>query len=143
MDEIKVRNSGYLKLSPYRDERDGILLIMESMKHVPFEIKRVYVISDFETGVSVRGMHAHKELRQVCFCLRGTLHLTLDDGTSRQKLLVKGMSSTGIILDPGLWHHMEAFSPDCILLVLASEYFKESDYIRDYDEFLRWVKDER
>ena len=89
--------------------------------------------------MSIRGKHAHRELEQVIFCLSGSFMLGLDDGNSSQKILMK-RDNVGVILGKLLWHTMEDFSSGCILLVVASDYYKESDYIRDYDEFLKCVE---
>ncbi len=136
---ITVKNSGYVELKKIHDDRDGNLVIAEAMRDIPFEIKRLYYINNLENSVSIRGKHAHRELEQVIFCLSGSFMLGLDDGNSSQKILMK-RDNVGVILGKLLWHTMEDFSSGCILLVVASDYYKESDYIRDYDEFLKCVE---
>lgn len=135
-ESITVNNSGYIDLKLIRDDRDGNLVILEALRDVPFEIKRLYYITNLENSVSIRGNHAHKELEQVIFCLQGSFTLGLDDGKNRQKILVNRVNS-GVRLGRMLWHTMEDFSSGCVLLVVASDYYDEKDYIRDYDEFLR------
>ncbi|RMH51807.1 MAG: WxcM-like domain-containing protein [Zetaproteobacteria bacterium] len=142
MDAIVVRNSGYIRLKQITDGRDGRLCIMEALRDIPFAVKRVYYINHLENRVSIRGEHAHKQLQQAIFCLQGSFLLRLDDGTRRQEILMN-RDDLGVLLGPGLWHTMTGFSPGCILLVVASDYYDEADYIRDYEEFLRFVGTER
>lgn len=137
--QILVKNSGYVNLKLIRDDRDGNLVILESLRDVPFEVKRLYYITNLENAVSVRGKHAHRNLEQVIFCIQGSFTLGLDDGTNRQKILVNRVN-VGVRLGKMLWHTMEEFSSGCVLLVVASDYYDEADYIRDYDEFLRLAR---
>jgi len=134
-DLIIVQNSGYVHLNMIHDERDGNLVILEALRDVPFEIKRLYYITNLENSVSVRGKHAHRELEQIIFCVQGSFTLGLDDGKSKQKILMNKVN-VGVRLGKMLWHTMEDFSDGCVLLVVASDYYKETDYIRDYDNFL-------
>lgn len=136
---IIVKNSGYIELKKIHDDRDGNLIIMEGNKDIPFQLKRIYYINNLENSISTRGLHAHKELEQVIFCINGSFTLGLDDGFQSQKIHMK-KDNVGIILGKMLWHTMEDFSSGCILLVVASDYYDESDYIRNYDEFLKLVK---
>ncbi|EMF83299.1 WxcM-like protein [Leptospira weilii serovar Topaz str. LT2116] len=135
MDEIIVKNSGYIHLKKVRDDRDGNLIILEGAKDVPFEIKRIYYINNLENSVSVRGQHAHKEIEQVIFCVSGSFTLKLDDGKSKQAILMN-KDNVGVLLGKMLWHTMENFSSGCILLVAASDYYREDDYIRNYSDFI-------
>ncbi|EKR65343.1 MULTISPECIES: FdtA/QdtA family cupin domain-containing protein [Leptospira] len=136
MDEIIVKNSGYIYLKKVRDDRDGNLIILEGAKDVPFEIKRIYYINNLENSVSVRGQHAHKEIEQVIFCVSGSFTLKLDDGKAKQAILMN-KDNVGVLLGKMLWHTMENFSSGCILLVVASDYYREDDYIRNYSDFIR------
>lgn len=136
MDEIIVKNSSYINLKKVRDDRDGNLIILESMRDVPFEIKRVYYINNLENSVSVRGQHAHKEIEQVIFCINGSFTLKLGDGRTRQEILMN-KDNVGVLLGRMLWHTMENFSSGCVLLVAASDYYREDDYIRNYSDFIR------
>ena len=137
--KIKVKNSGIVKLKFYDDFPDGNLIIGESKKNVPFNIKRVYYINNLFNKKSIRGKHAHKKLEQIIFCVNGHFTLNLDDGKSKQKITMND-PYVGIRLGPKLWHTMEKFSSDCVILVLADDHYKESDYIRDYDKFLKYIK---
>lgn len=119
------------------DER-GSLVAFEENHNVPFDIKRVYYI--FATkGNVVRGKHAHKSLNQLLICTSGSCTILLDNGLEKNEFHLnnpqKGLYITGL-----LWREMFDFSSDCVLMVLASEYYDEGDYIRDYDEFLRVIK---
>lgn len=138
MTPLIVKNSGYITLKKVHDDLDGNLIIMEALRDIPFDIKRVYYVTNLESCVSVRGMHAHKLLEQVIFCIQGSFTLGLDDGVNRQKILMN-KDNVGVVLGKGLWHTMEEFSSGCVLLVAASDYYKEEDYIRDYDDFLKFV----
>ena len=140
MDEIIVKNSGIVTLKRIVDGRDGALCIMNALQEIPFEIKRVYYINNLDPYSSIRGKHAHRQLRQVIFCINGSFTLSLDDGFTKQELLMRE-DNVGVILDPMLWHTMHDFSNGCVLLVAASDYYQETDYIRDYDEFLTLVRE--
>ena len=137
--KIKVKNSGIIKLQFFNDFPDGNLVIGEAKKNVPFEIKRVYFINNLFNPKAIRGKHAHKRLKQIIFCLNGSFTLSLDDGTNKQKLIMNN-PYYGVRLGPKLWHTMTKFSSDCVILVIANDYFKESDYIRNYDKFLKYIK---
>ncbi len=137
--KIKVKNSGVVKLKFFNDFPDGNLVIAEAKKNVSFEIKRVYFINNLFNKRSVRGKHAHKTLEQIIFCVNGYFKLHLDDGRNKQNIMMDD-PYTGIQLGPRLWHEMSNFSSDCVILVLASDYFKEDDYVRHYGEFLSYIK---
>lgn len=138
-EQLLVKNSGYIILPKRKDDRDGSLIIAEANRTIPFEIKRVYYINNLENSVSVRGKHAHQTLKQVLFCISGSVSLLLDDGCVKQTILMNE-DNVGVILGSGLWHEMFNFSDDCILLVFASDYYDEQDYIRDYTHFLNIYK---
>ncbi|MBU0721842.1 FdtA/QdtA family cupin domain-containing protein, partial [Patescibacteria group bacterium] len=137
MKKIKVKNSGIIKLQSFNDFPDGNLIIGESKKNVPFDIKRIYYINNLFNKKAKRGHHAHKKLEQIIFCINGSFVLNLNDGQIKQKILLNN-PCYGIRLGPLLWHVMEKFSPDCVILVLADNYYKESDYIRNYDKFIKY-----
>tara|TARA_B100001250_G_C19797758_1_gene789589 strand:+ start:241 stop:645 length:405 start_codon:yes stop_codon:yes gene_type:complete len=121
------------------DSSDGVLSIAESENNIPFEIKRVYYIYDFKALESKRGFHAHKNLQQVIFAISGFFTLSLDDGEEKTNHLLNNPNN-GILIDRKIWHTMEDFSDNCIILVLASDIFKESDYIRNYEDFMNYIK---
>ena len=121
------------------DER-GSLVALEGGKSVPFDIKRVYYIFGTREGVS-RGFHAHRSLKQVAICVAGSCRFILDDGKFREEILLE-KSSVGLLIEGLTWREMYDFSPDCVLIVLASEYYDEADYIRDYRTFLTAVNND-
>ncbi|MDI4671268.1 FdtA/QdtA family cupin domain-containing protein [Pseudoalteromonas shioyasakiensis] len=118
------------------DER-GNLISLEQNKNVPFEIKRVYYLFNTDKDVT-RGFHAHKALQQVAICVKGSCLFTLDDGTKREKVKLDD-PTVGLYIGNNLWREMSEFTYDCVLMVIASELYDESDYIRDYDQFLKEV----
>lgn len=119
------------------DDR-GSLISLEENENIPFNIKRVYYIFGTEQGVA-RGFHAHKNLQQVAICVKGSCRFILDNGTNRESVVLDS-PSVGLYIDNNKWREMHDFSEDCVLMVLASNYYDEEDYIRDYDDFLRVVR---
>lgn len=138
--EITVTHAGLIELPCIPDGIDGIIAVAENQKHIPFDIKRVYYIYGLNNPDAVRGKHAHKELEQVLFCISGSCTIGLDDGTHQQKVHLD-KPHIGVYLGHLLWHTMQDFSRDCIMLVLASDVYKEADYIRDYQTFKDYIKD--
>lgn len=124
----------FIDFPPLGDER-GSLVALEAVKTVPFDIKRVYYLFGTSSGVS-RGFHAHKQLEQVAVCVTGKCRMVLDDGKERRSIWLDSPVK-GLRIGSLMWREMHDFSADCVLLVLASEHYDESDYIRNYDEFLR------
>jgi len=120
------------------DER-GSLIAIEEFKNIPFEIKRVYYIFNTKHNVR-RGFHAHKNLKQVAICVKGSCKFLLDDGKERIDEIVLNKPNKGLLIEEMVWREMYDFSEDCVLLILASEFYDESDYIRDYEEFIRMVE---
>lgn len=119
------------------DDR-GQLVALEEMKDIPFKIKRVYYM--YDTGVGVRrGFHAHKNLKQILICIHGSCKIFLDNGIEK-KVVSLEKPYEGLFIDNNMWREMYDFSPDAVLMVLASEHYDEVDYIRDYDEFIKIVK---
>ncbi len=120
------------------DER-GQLVALEELRDIPFEIKRVYYMYDTGAGVR-RGFHAHKSLEQILICIHGTCKILLDDGTE-QTIVPLDKPYEGLYVSNVVWREMFDFSPDAVLMVLASEYYDESDYIRNYDDFLAYIQE--
>ena len=118
------------------DDR-GMLVALEEYKDIPFEIKRVYYMYDTKKDVQ-RGFHAHKSLEQILICIHGSCKVLLDNGTEK-KIVSLEKPYEGLYIANNMWREMYDFSEDAVLMVLASEYYKEEDYIRDYNEFLRMV----
>lgn len=125
---------------PHGDER-GQLVALEELKDIPFQIKRVYFMYDTKEGVR-RGFHAHKNLQQILICIHGSCKILLDNGVEK-KVVPLERPYEGLFIANNMWREMYDFSSDAVLLVLASELYNEDDYIRDYDEFLEFVKKNR
>ena len=119
------------------DER-GSLIAIEQGYNAPFDIKRVYYIFDTKESVE-RGFHAHINLKQIAIAVKGSCTFTIDDGIKREEINLNNPNQ-GLLIEGLIWREMKDFSSDCVLVVLASEHYDESDYIRDYDEFLEEVK---
>lgn len=119
---------------PLIGDQDGSLVAIEAERNVSFIIKRIYYIFSVQAGVT-RGFHAHRNLKQVVICLSGRCRIVLDNGSQRQETWLDSPTK-GLVIDDLVWREMHDFSEGCVLLVLASEYYDEADYIRNYDEFL-------
>lgn len=119
-------------------DKRGSLISLEGNKNIPFDIKRVYYIFDTKDGVE-RGFHAHINLKQICIAVKGSCTFVLDDGKKREEIKLDNPNQ-GLFIEGLIWREMKDFSSDCVLVVLASEHYDESDYIRDYDNFLEKVK---
>ncbi|MDY0328700.1 MAG: FdtA/QdtA family cupin domain-containing protein [Arcobacteraceae bacterium] len=119
------------------DER-GSLIAIEEGYNTPFEIKRVYYIFDTKEGIE-RGFHAHINLKQIAIAVKGSCTFVLDNGIKKDEMKLTNPNQ-GLLIEGLIWREMKDFSPDCVLVVLASEHYDESDYIRDYDRFLEEVE---
>ena len=122
------------------NKSEGILCVAEDNTNaVPFEIKRVYYTYGTEKEI-IRGHHAHKELEQLLICVYGEIEIQLDNGEGRTETIILNDPSRGLYVGPMMWHTMKWLKSDSILLVLASEHYDESDYIRNYGEFIDLVR---
>lgn len=130
-------NSGLLKFKVFSDKY-GDLVPIEAMHDIPFEIKRVYYITNVEEGI-VRGYHAHRKLHQVVICVKGSCTMRLCNGKSEEDIMLC-RNNEGLYIGPFIWREIYNFSEDCVLLVLASDYYTEEDYIRNYDFYLKEVE---
>lgn len=124
------------EFQPHGDSR-GQLVAIEELKDVPFDIKRVYYMYDTTEGVA-RGHHAHKALEQILICVHGSCKILLDDGEEKTIVPLE-KPNEGLYVSNVMWREMYDFEPGTVLLVLASELYDESDYIRNYDEFLKYI----
>lgn len=116
----------------------GSLVALEANKSIPFTIKRIYYIFGTQPGVS-RGFHAHYNLEQVAVCVNGSCSFVIDDGKKRESVVLDS-PDIGLHIKGLKWREMHDFSEDCVLMVMASELYDESDYIRKYDDFLREIR---
>lgn len=121
---------------PHGDHQ-GQLIALEGKKDIPFQIERIYYMYDTEMGVT-RGHHAHKTLQQVLVCIHGSCKIRFDDG-KKSVVVTLDKPNEGIYVGNKIWREMFDFSPDAVLLVLASTPYNEDDYIRNYDDFLQFV----
>jgi hypothetical protein len=135
MIESTIYNCCVLELSKIHN-RSGNITVIENLKHIPFEVKRVYYLYDVPGG-GERGGHAHKELQQIIVAASGSFDIILDDGKNK-KIVELNRPYFGLYVVPGIWREIINFSSGAISLVLASEVYKEDDYIRDYSDFLKW-----
>lgn len=133
MNTLPLQTGQLIDLPKVSDHR-GNLTFIEGLSHVPFEIKRVYYLYDVPGGAE-RGGHAHKELQQLMIAVAGSFDVTLDDG--RQKTTVHlNRPYQALYVSDMTWREMSNFSSGSVCLVLASTEYDESDYYRDYDEFV-------
>lgn len=112
----------------------GSLSFIEGGNHIPFDIKRIYYIYDVPDGFE-RGSHAHKNLHQLMIMLSGSVDIFLDDGVKNKSFHLSSPGS-GLYICPMIWRDLKAFSRNAICLVLASDAYDESDYIRNYHDYI-------
>lgn len=117
----------------------GNLTVVEQLKEVPFDIKRVYWTYDVPGGES-RGGHAHKKCQSFIIAVSGSFTVRLDDGHKHETYHLNHPYQ-GLLINTGVWRTLEDFSSGAVCLALASELFDENDYIREYDDFIRYVED--
>lgn len=134
---ISVYDCSIIELKKISD-RKGNLTPVYSQLTLPFDIKRVFYLYDIPGGES-RGAHAHKECHQFLIAASGAFEVVLDDGKNKRTVQLN-RPFYGLHIPPGVWAAEQGFSSGAICLVLASEKYDESDYIRDYQEFLEYKK---
>ena len=137
MKHTTIYDCKLLDLRKITDPR-GNLTVIEGKGDIPFDIKRVYYLYDVPGGES-RGAHAHKELYQLLIAANGSFTVTLDDGTDKVTHNLK-RPYYGLLIVPGIWRDLDDFSSGSVCLCLASEHYEAEDYIRDYNEFLDYIK---
>ncbi|MEP6535859.1 MAG: WxcM-like domain-containing protein [Bryobacteraceae bacterium] len=123
---------------PRVDDLRGSLSFGETERHVPFPVKRYFLVYDVASQ-QIRGEHAHRTLHQFLICVHGSCHIVADDGTTRQEFVLD-QPVLGLHLPPMTWGVQYKYSKDAVLLVLASDSYSAADYIRDYDEYLALCK---
>lgn len=127
-----MNNTQLLKFDIIGDNR-GSLVSLEQLKNIPFDIKRIYYIFDTKREVT-RGNHAHKKIEQVLVSICGSCSIILDNGTEKKKVDLN-YPNVGLYIGKNIWSSMENFSQGCVLMVLASDFYDPSEYIRDYKKF--------
>jgi len=134
---MSVENCNIIELPKISDVR-GNLSFIEGGEHIPFDIKRVYYLYDVPGGAE-RGAHGHRELEQLIIAMSGSFDVVLDDGVNKKKVHMN-RSYYGLYVCPMMWRDITNVSSGAVCMVLASEYYDEQDYLRDYDEFLELVE---
>ena len=134
---MSVDECQLIELPKIADPR-GNLTFVESGHHIPFDIKRVYYLYDVPGGAT-RAAHGHRNLSQVMIAMSGSFDVTLDDGRSRRKFHLN-RSYFGLHIRPMIWRDLDNFSSGSVCMVLASEWYDEADYFRDYKQFLAAVR---
>ena len=135
MKKTSVYECSIVELSRHHHEK-GNITVVENSSTIPFEVRRTYYLYDIPGGES-RGGHAHRKLQQLIVAASGSFSVTLNDGRVK-RTFVMNRPYQGLLIVPGIWRTLEDFSSGSVCLVLASEKYDESDYIRDYDEFIKY-----
>lgn len=136
MEKFSVFDCSLIELDRHHSDRKGNLTVVENGQTLPFDVKRVYYIYDVPGGEN-RGAHAHKQLEQLIVAASGSFTVTLDDGKNKRSFFLN-RPYQGLYVKPGMWRDLEDFSSGAVCLVLASELYDKDDYIRNYDDFLKF-----
>lgn len=136
MERFSVHDCMVIELDKHHSDRKGNLSVVENGKTLSFDVKRAYYLYDVPGGES-RGSHAHRELEQLIVAASGSFTVTLDDGRDKLTFFLN-RPYQGLYVKSGMWRDLSDFSSGAIALVLASDIYKEEDYIRDYREFLQF-----
>lgn len=126
-----------IDISTIGTDGKGSLSFFESSKDIPFEIKRIYYVHNVPEGAQ-RGGHAHKSLKQLLFCPFGSIEILLDDGAEKSSVVLDDPSK-GLLVSDLIWRDMIWRKADSVLAVAASAFYDESDYIRNYSDFIRYI----
>lgn len=136
----KVDECYIIELDKHHSDRKGNITVVENGITVPFNTERVYYLYDIPGGES-RGAHAHKELYQLVVAASGCFDVVLDDGVNKKRFTLN-RPYQGLLVVPGMWRDLENFSSGSVCLVLASMVYSEADYIREYDDFLKFKSEQ-
>jgi dTDP-4-dehydrorhamnose 3,5-epimerase-like enzyme len=129
-----IKDCRIISLDRHHSDRQGDLSAVEGLHSIPFPIRRIYYLYDIPGGAT-RGGHSHKKLYQILVAASGSFTVVLDDGTLRQSVTLN-QPDQALLIVPGIWRELENFSSGSVCLCIASEKYDESDYLRDYDNFL-------
>lgn len=139
MKKSTVYDCTMVELDKHHSDRKGNISVVRNSKTIPFGIKRTYYLYDVPGGES-RGGHAHRELSQLIVAASGSFTVTLDDGNVK-RTFVLNRPYQGLYVVPGIWRTLDDFSSGAVCLVLASQGYDEGDYIRMYDDFIKFKND--
>lgn len=131
-----VYDCSIIELSKHHSDRKGNLSVVENNISLPFDVKRTYYLYDVPGGES-RGGHAHKNLHQLIVAVSGSFTVTLDDGSIKRTYTLN-RPYQGLLVVPGIWRTLDDFSSGAVCMVLASEGYSEDDYIRNYEDFIKF-----
>lgn len=134
--KYNVFDCSMVELDRHHSDRKGNLTVVENGETLPFDVKRVYYLYDVPGGEN-RGAHAHKELSQLIIAASGSFTVTLNDGKCKRSFFLN-RPYQGLYVKPGMWRDLEDFSSGAVCMVLASDVYLAEDYIRDYQEFLKF-----
>ncbi len=140
MKNYSVYDCTIIELDKHHSDRKGNLSVVQNEDTIPFDVKRVYYLYDVPGGES-RGAHAHKELSQLIVAASGSFTVTLDDGKVKRSFLLN-RPYQGLLVVPGIWRTLDDFSSGSVCMVLASHGYDKNDYIREYDEFIDYKKND-
>ena len=136
MERYSVNDCKVVEIDKHHSERKGKLTVVENNVTLPFAVKRVYYLYDVPGGES-RGAHAHRDLCQLIVAVSGSFTVRLFDGKERRSFFLN-RPYQGLLVYPGMWRDLEDFSSGAVCMVLASDVYKEEDYIRNYEEYLKY-----
>jgi len=136
MGKYSVYDCTVIELDKHHSNRKGNISVVENGITIPFDVRRVYYLYDVPGGES-RGSHAHRELSQLIVAASGSFRVTLDDGNVKRSFVLN-RPYQGLYVKSGIWRDLDDFSSGAVCMVLASEVYQESDYIRDYQDFLEF-----
>ena len=139
MARYSVFDCSIVELDKHHSDRKGNLTVVENGVTLPFDVKRVYYLYDVPGGEN-RGYHAHKDLSQLIIAASGSFSVTLDDGMCKRRFFLN-RPYQGLYVKPGMWRVLDDFSSGAVCMVLASDVYQKEDYIRDYEEFLKFRKE--
>lgn len=139
MSKASVYDCSLITFDKHHSDRKGNITVIENNKELPFEVKRIFYLYDIPGGES-RGAHAHKECHQFLVAASGSFEVILNDGKVKRTIYLN-QPYKGLHIPPGVWASEVNFSSGAICLVLASHKYDENDYIRDYNEFLKYRND--
>ena len=139
MEKFNVFDCTIVELDKHHSDRKGNLTVVENGETLPFDVKRVYYLYDVPGGES-RGAHAHRNLEQFIVAASGSFNVTLDDGRCKRTFFLN-RPYHGLYVKPGMWRDLEDISSGAVCMVLASEEYNVEDYIRDYDDFMKYRND--